>query len=664
MEMQFETLNLKELKLEAQKLQIPFASKVLKATLLALVLAAHNAAKDHQQLQDRAKLDEILAAKVLADARLKEQERDAEECARLSAILEAHAENQESGWHDVEDGQQPPYAKSKKTKKRTKKQKRAHEDDRDELPTEVDNPAKAACRPSLTWGDVLEDGNDLLEDLETRLFATSGSIQSPKRGEPSMADRGFEVTVHLEPGDFVVALRVLPGHALTWPELQQTWLDFYKVQRVTTSGTQVMFAQSMGPTREVADPGPSAPEFIRGGGEVLRAIGGLFRRLQSAPETKTADSDGMGHKNCFYDAVTGNILRYTDKTNVAARVPASRVMRRLSTREVLDSLMEDDVYFDGTKAWSKLVREATIRQELHRPGTSAGGRLAVYKWSAIQRLPVTKRGQDYFLKMADGAWDEISLSSFSDISLSTSNNNSDKMALAGALENVGRFFTFCHGGSWDSIVQPFVVRIREDDWSEDTWEASFLRNELEGVFRLFFHVLHGTSTAACRHEHGGELGTPATVGDWLGQLLENLVPEEGRQNWFIRRQAPPTVKESSRSTVPKTSAPVLSKPGGSRGTSGQPTNTLSAGASGTRQTSRPDTGDRFCRYHFLHALGVQNMNGAPYRACTESHCRYHHPNVDKMDKSKIGEMAQTLIAIPGFGQKIKSQLERSLAARK
>ena len=686
---QYETLNLKDLKVAAKKLMLPFSSKVLKAELLEMVLAAVEMTKAREEEEEREALAARVAANELADeqARLRERERDAEELARHSAILKERelAEKQGSEWLEFNDDQQfpPTKSKSKGSKSRhLKPKKRAREDERDDVGIDDENPAqskqisrgagqtelltdgvKAARRPALTWGDILKDGGTGLDDLETRFFATLGAIHYPTRGEPSLADRGFDVTDQAEPGDFIAVLRLIPDSPLTWKELQRTWLDFYKVQRVTAGVVQVVFAQSMGPTREgddyVADP---APVLIRGGGEVLRAIGGLLHRLQSAPVTKTAASDGGGQKNAFFDAITGTTLRFTDKTNVATRVPSSRVMRRLSTREVLSSLMEDDVHFDATRAWSKLVREAAIRQEQHRPGVRSEQHLAVCKWSAIQRLPVAKRGQDYFLKTADGCWDEISLSLFSDIPLSTSNNNADKMALAGALESVGRFFVFCHGGSWDTVLQPFVVRIREGDWSEDTWEASFLQNELEGVFRFFFHVLHGTSTEMCLAEHGGNLGTPKTVGDWLEQLLEELEPIELRQNRFLRQRVATAVKERPHSTTPRTTAPASVKPVGSRGKSGQSTSTL-AGASGTHQSSKPDSGDRFCRYHFLHVLGVENMHGVPYRACPENPCRYPHPNVNKMDKSKIVEMAQKIIAIPGFGAKVKSQLERSIAAR-
>ncbi len=684
----YETLNLKDLKVEAKKLMLPFPGKVLKADLLAMVLAAVGMAEDREKEEEREALVMSVAASELAKTQtnLKERGRDSAEVTDLSASLKARElrDSQDPEWLEFDDVQRLPPAKSKSKSSKSrhsKPKKRARVDECDDVRIDGVNPAqsmqisrgddqteiltdgvKAARRPTLTWGDILKDGDTRFDDLETRFFATLGAIHYPSRGEPSLADRGFDVTDQAEPGDFIAVLRLIPEAPLTWKELQRTWLDFYKVQRVTAGGVQVVFAQSMGPTREgddyVADP---APVLIRGDGEVLRAIGGLLHRLQSAPLTKTAASDGVGHKNTFFDAITGTTLRYTDKTNVATRVPSSRVMRRLSTREVLSSLMEDDVHFDATRAWSKLVREAAIRQEQHRPGVRSEQHLAVYKWSAIQRLPVAKRGQDYFLKTADGCWDEISLSLFSDIPLSTSNNNADKMALAGALENVGRFFTFCHGGNWDSVLQPFIMRIREGDWSEDAWEASFLQNELEGVFRFFFHVLHGTSTEVCLSEHGGNLETPKTVGDWLEQLLEELHPVELRQNRFLRQRVATTVKERPHADTPRTTAPALVKPVGSRGKSGQSTSTT--GATGTHHTGKPDTGDRFCRYHFLHALGVENMHGIPYRACPENPCLYPHPNVSKMDKSKIVEMAQRLIAIKGFGAKVKSQLERSIAAR-
>jgi hypothetical protein len=683
----YDTMNLKDLKVEAKKLMLPFSGKVLKADLLGMILAAVETTKDREKEEEREDFEASELAK--AQANLKERERDAAEVAKLSADLRARELRDEIellGFHNDQNQQLPSAnSKSKSSKSRhLKAKKRAREDDHDDVRTDGVNPARskqisrredytellpdgdqAARRPSLTWGDILEDEDNGWDDLETRFFATLGAIQCQTNGEPNLADRGFEITERAEPGDFVAVLRLMPDTPLTWKELQKTWLDFYKVQRVTAGGIQVVFAQSMGPTRADDDDGAdSAPVLIRGGGEVLRAIGGLLQRLQSAPVTKTAASDGVGHKNEFFDTITGTKLRYTDKTNVATRVPASRVMRRLSTREVLNSLMEDDVHFDATKAWSKLVREAAIRQEQHRPGVRTEQHLAVYKWSAIQRLPVTKRGQDYFLKTAEGSWDEISLSLFSDVPLSTTNNNADKMSLAGALENVGRFFTFCHGGSWDSVVQPFIVRIREGDWSDDSWESSFLQNELEGVFRFFFHVLHGTSTKVCQSQHGGNLGTPKTVGDWLEQLLEELEPIEARQNRFLRQRVATAGKERPHSVTPKTSAPALTKPVGSRDKSGQPTSARSAGVSGTHQTSKLDAGDRFCRYHFLHALGVEGVNGAPYRACTESPCRYPHPDVSRLGKSKIVEMAQKIFAIPVFGAKVKSQLERSIAARK
>ena len=345
------------------------------------------------------------------------------------------------------------------------------------------------------------------------------------------------------------------------------------------------------------------------------------------------------------------MLRYTDKTNVAARVPASRVMRRLSTLEVLNSLMEDEVHFDAAKAWSKLAREAAIRQAQHRPGVRTEQHLALHKWSAIQRLPVAGRGKDYFLKISEGLWGgstegngEISLTWFSDVALSSTSNNADKMAIAAALENVGRFFIFCHGGAWDTVVRPFINRIREGDWSDESWEASFLRDELEGVFRLFFHTLHGTSTAGCMSEYGGDLGSPVTAGMWLQQLLDELEPTDPRQNKFLRLHGGATGRDRTRSATSKI-----------------PQNESKRGS--TYPASKPDAGDRFCRYHFLHTLGVENVNGIPYRACTESSCRYPHLNVSKMEKHRIAELAKKIIAIPGFGAKVKSQLERSIAAR-
>ena len=640
----FESMKFRELQVEAKELGLRVKG-LNKADLLSSILAAGEVAKEKGRVRDAKEVAEL--ATLLRARELAEEQEDFEvqqQTLREKTRARELAEDQErfSNEFEVRDEARRKKTKVKKTNKGVSAEQQA-----DRL-SDGDNPTKIARRSVMAWGDLVGSEVEAWDDLETRFFSTMDWIQYPDHGEPSLEERGFEVTAKVEPGDFVAVLRSKPNEPLTWTELQRKLLDFYRVQRVTSGGVQVVFVRTVGKAGADDDRTvDTTPIVIPGSGEVLRATGGVLMNLRQELGTKAAAEDGTGHKNTFFDAITGTSLKYTDKTNVAARVSASRVMRRLSTEPVLTSLMDDTLHFDAKKAWEKLAREATIRQERQRTGVRTEQHLAVHKWSTIQRLPVATRGHEYFLRIADGNWggspevnSEISLNWFTDVPLSSTNNNANKMAIASALENVGRFFIFCHGGTWDTFLLPFVSRIREGDWSEDIWESSFLRCELEGVFRLFFHTLHGTSTTHCYSEYGGNLATPVTVGMWLEQLLSDLEPTDPRQNKFLRQRV---------STKPQTTS-VLAKPTGAR-------------SSSTLAPSKPVAEDRFCRYHFLHALGVNNVSGVPYDACREVSCRYRHVDVSKLDKRKIAEMAGKIIAIPVFGAKVKSQLERTIAAR-
>lgn len=519
-------------------------------------------------------------------------------------------------------------------------------------PPEIEDvPAEKRSRVTLTTATTTKPSWDTLLDplpvtgldLPTRFQRTVECIDL-RRGQDlsqratQLAD-GLAFTGSVEGGDFVAVLRHLPQTMLTWGDLLQVDLDFYQVLRVSPTGVVVTCCQPFG-----SDAGDDAsvpgPIVLPSNGAALRATGTLLQNLRRSVGTKTPGDAAAGHKYTYYDSITGTSLRYTDKSNVTSRVPASRVMRRMSTTAVLEALMDDEIQLDATKAWAKLTKAAHLRAEHH---SSCAG-LQSQKWSAIKLLPISKRGKEYFLKIAEGAWGgqvgdstELSLGWFHQLPLSTNDNVADKLTIATALENLGRFLVFCHGGSWDVTLQPFIVRVREGDWAEDSWEAAYLRDEVEGKLCLFYNNLFSSSVATCLAEYEGDLSTSSSVEAWLADLLRKLIPSDPRQNKFLRAPKPKPPQKAATQTGSTVSQSVGKVPA----PSGQ-----------------------FCRYHFLHELGVETSAGEPYRACRDgAACDRTHVTVSKLSKQQIKEMANRLIAIPGFGKKVKAQLERTLSAR-
>ena len=592
----YETMTMKALKDEATKLGLAIASKVKKADLLASILTA-------TRVPDGPQPDPLTGPPQL-----------------------------------------PPVGK-----------KRSRLDSNDD--------GSVARKTSLVWGDLLRGPGTSTASLSHRFLQTIEWIktQGDTDSTGGTLEEGLETVAAAEPGDFVAVLRHLPPTVLTWSTLLKKRMDFFRVLQVSPAGVELIFADSVGPDDEDDDDEEDGPDdlpiWIPSNGTVFRATGRVLTYLRRPLGTKAAASDPSGHKNTFYDTISGTLLRYTDKTNVAGRVPASRVMRRMSTPEVLHALMDDDVHFDAAKAWAKLEREAAIRVDLYDPARKTP--LPSQKWTAIQQLPVTKRGKEYFLRLAEGHWggrpdesNDLSLGWFSRVPLTSKDKNDnvgDKLAIATTLENLSRFLVFCHGGGWEATLHPFVTRVREGDWSENVWEASYLRHELERRLVLFYHCLYSSSVQICANDYGGDLSSPATVEAWIAKLLQDLVPTESRQNKFLRDHPvlitrPTPVAGAATSRPPQT----------------QPKQPISSERNAS--TVVQDKG-AFCRYHFLNQLGVHTLAGKPYRPCQDQKCTYPHIDTGTLSKSQLADMAGRVILLPNFGSKVKTQLEKVVSSR-
>ena len=566
----------------------------------------------------------------------------------LASILAATQPTDGRPSRDLSTGAQQPPPSGKK---------------RSRLDSNDDGPS--ARKLSLVWSDLLKGSGTSTASLSHRFLQTVEWIKPQDlTGATDLTggtlEEGLETVAAAEPGDFVAVLRHLPATILTWSTLMKKRMDFFRILQVSPAGVELVFADSVGPDDEDDDDEEDCPDnlpiWIPSNGTVFRATGRVLTYLRRTLGTKTTASDSSGHKNTFCDSISGTLLRYTDKTNVAGRVPASRVMRRMSTPEVLHALMDDDVHFDASKAWAKLEREATIRVDLYDPTRKTP--LPSQKWTAIQQLPVTKRGKEYFLRLAEGQWggrpdesNDLSLGWFSRVPLTSKDkhdNVGDKLAIATTVENFSRFLVFCHGGSWEATLQPFVSRVREGDWSENVWEASYLRHELERRLVLFYHCLYSSSTQSCTNDYGGDLSSPATVEAWMARLLQDLVPTESRQNKFLRdhpvlftRPTPATGAATSKPHQPQSKQPISER---------------------NSSTVAQDKG-AFCRYHFLNQLGVHTLAGKPYRPCQDQKCAYPHIDTGTLPKSQLADMVGRVIALPNFGSKVKAQLEKVVSSR-
>lgn len=405
--------------------------------------------------------------------------------------------------------------------------------------------------------------------------------------------------------------------------------DFYEVLGVT--GTTVIFryvtsldvkkkrkGESL-PTREFE--AKCADWYLRTGGDLKR---GVESRKKTEPASTRTEGSMVAGK-VYLDAYTGKNVQLTDAKNIVVRMDSSRAMRRLSCTGVLSKVLTNDVVFEPLSAWKTLVamgafgleRASGAKGVIVTPGTE--------KWKLLQYLPIHNLGVEYFRGVASGELFEsggvIKLEMFTTdgSKLTHFDQGRAKIALSSALLGLEQMMIFCHSSAFNGVTKDICERLQCGDLSAQMWDGNYVRWELEGVLRLFFHSVFNLTIEDFRlaSEADGHVTDHNGCAQWLKKLLEKFNPTDTDQNLFLRKLANSTAwKQPQTSAGGVVAKKTISKP--------TPVNT------------QPHLG--VCRIHLLHHVGAKNKTGVVFNVCQNDLCKFQHPEWPSPSKASATEL--------------------------
>jgi hypothetical protein len=472
----------------------------------------------------------------------------------------------------------------------------------------------------------------------------------------------------VRPGDILVALAERAGEVFGADRLAILPWRVYKVASVKDGTMEVRWVASTGEEDDI-DAVKEATLAVGSGG-VLTVVGELAEEFRSRDRACNAHVHGKGQSTdggeanekenkTVMESFNGKSISiaYTDKTKLAERLVATRMVRRVMCGRMWRWLSANGIDIDMAVAWKTLVDRGRIMAN----GESAGGTLgrrwgdddaSVY-FQQVQDLPCARDEKVFVqlftkgMKELDYGRYETNLSVFSVEKLEGVSPTLAKKYLRTAVENWEAFMVFTAGSQFVGITKGVVSKIFGGMLREVTWEPTYIRFLLERCLALVFADVLETPVEEFRErEHCGsiDISTAEGVATVFRMSLDAVTPTDTEQNYFVRHG--PYLSQGSQFGGVMTAAPRWPGGGGQKqggtgsgSSSGmgraptkqpqQPTSILQTGTSKTRQTNgaKGVTFQQPCMHQLMHDLQVINLSGTVCAPCRKTAWDFEHLNI-------------------------------------
>ena len=364
----------------------------------------------------------------------------------------------------------------------------------------------------------------------------------------------IRATMAVQAGDILIALVERAGEVFGADRLAILPWRVYRVASVKDGTMEVRWVASTG-EEEDAEVVKEASLAVGSGG-VLTLVGELAEEFRSRDRASSGHATGKGpsvegseasekESKTVMEPFNGKSINiaYTDKTKLAERLVATRMVRRVMCGRMWRWLSANGIDVDLAVAWKAMVDRGRIMAN----GESAGGTLgrrwedddaSVY-FQQIQDLPCAQDERVFVQLLSKGMREldygryETNLAVFSSEKLEGAPPTLAKKYLRTAVENWEAFMVFTAGSQFVGVTKGVVNKMFEGPLREVTWEPTYIRFLLERCMALVFGDVLETPVDEFRardHCGGIHISTAEGVATAFRMSLDAVTPTDTEQN--------------------------------------------------------------------------------------------------------------------------------------
>lgn len=426
-----------------------------------------------------------------------------------------------------------------------------------------------------------------------------------------------------------------------------------------------------------ADPLSEAKDLQLGSHGGLILVGELAVALEAAyPASEAREEEDKKKKYQVFDDHDGKFYHSYDRSNIEARLSASRFARRVIESDMYEGFTTNGIDFDASRAW-KLLEE---RGWSHCKGGSNHNTLmlqprvdntSIY-FREIEGLPCAS--STYFATFMSGrAFESVGdigqyLTGLQDfhqdkLDVATETATMRVAKLREALANFEAFLIFSTGMGMKGVFDDLRKNLFNGNMHDQFWLPRYLRYVCENCVSMVFKLVNTEKKDEFRQRLGfdrADISTAIGVQYLLRVATADLSPSQEMQTRFEREYVHRSHRAAGYNNGEEKNCKEERGEGG-RGIGGVHKVVSYRGSSASKD-EKLGPGFLPCKAQLLHDLGIKNMEGKVINACSMAQCKFKHIEVNKISKRELHAYINDLAKKRGVKKDLPAVLSSPLAA--